>query len=149
MQTNRHRLSDATIEVSITDSPDGLGNIQRPGVASVVLRRQLVPEFQGWINQLDPAALPRARMILQPQAVRDAIEAVCDGSGVPHGSGRQCLIDEIAALSDAFAGLMSVQHLTLRLDVITHDLCSNLHIDRMFNRQVVASDPVPDPEEVH
>ncbi len=149
MQTNRHRLSDAAIEVSITESPDGLGTIQRPGVASVVLRRQLVPELQGWINQLDPAALPRARMILQPQSVRDAIEAVCDGSGVPHGSGRQCLINEIAALSDAFAGLMSVQHLTLRLDVITHDPCSNFYIDTVFNRLVVALDPMPDREEVH
>lgn len=136
MQTNRHRLSHAAIEVSITDSPAGLSDIHRSEVVSITWRRQLNPEFQGWVNQLDPAALPRARMILQPQAVRDAVKAICDGSGVPQGPGRKCLINEIAALTDVFAGLMSVQHLMLRLDVIAQDACSNLHIDTVSARPV-------------
>ncbi len=131
MQTNRQSLQDAAIEVGITDCPDGLSDIHRSGVAEVTWRRQLIPDFQDWINHLDPDALPRACMILQPHAVRDAVEAVCDGSGVPHGPDRGCLIDHIAALSDMFAELMSAPYLMLRVDVIANDACSKFHIDKV------------------
>lgn len=132
----REIVKDAAIEVAITDCPDGFADIHRPGVAAVIWRRRLVPDFQDWIDRLDPAALPSARLILQPHAVRDAVKAVCDGSGVPHGPDRECLIDDIAALSDMFAELMSVPYLRLRMDVIANNACSKFHIDTVMARLI-------------
>lgn len=129
MHTKQKLLHDAAIEVSISDSPDGLADINHPSVAAVIWRRQLVPDFQDWIDRLDPSALPCARLILQPRAVRDAVGAICDGSGLPDGPERCGLINDIAALSDVFAGQMSAPHLQLRLDVIATNACSEFPID--------------------
>ena len=136
MQTNTQPLQDAAIEIGITDCPDGLGDIHSPGVAAVIWRRQLVPDFQDWIDRLDPAALPSARLVLQPNAVRDSVKAICDGSGIPHGPDRERLIDDIVELSNKFAELMSAPYLRLRLDVISNNACSKFHIDSVVARLI-------------
>ncbi len=136
MLTNHQLVSDAAIEVGLTDHLDGLNDIHRPGVAAVIWQRQPVPHVQDWIDRVDPAVLPHMRAILQPNAVRDAVEAACDGSGLPDAPERGRLIDDIATLCDFFARLMAVPFVRLRMDVVTHNACPKFHIDAVTARLI-------------
>ena len=132
----REIVKDAAIGVGVADTPDGLSALHRPGCAAAIWRRQPLPEFQSWIDGLDPEVLPRARVILRPEAVRDATSEVCDASGMPPGPERDRLVDDIAALADIFAGLMRARWLRLRLDAVTTNACRRFHIDAVTARLV-------------
>ncbi len=132
----REIVKDAAIGVGVADTPEGLSAIHRPGCAAAIWRRQPLPGFQSWIDALDPDMLPRARVILRPEAVRDAASEVYDASGTPFGPERDRLVDDIAALADIFAGLMRARWLRLRLDVVTTNACPKFHIDAVTARLV-------------
>ena len=91
-------VKKAAVGVGITDTPEGLSAIHHPGSAAAIWRRQPLPGFQSWIDGLDPDVLPTARVILRPEAVRDAALEVCDASGAPAGPEREPSLDDIAAL---------------------------------------------------
>jgi hypothetical protein len=95
-----------------------------------------LPRFQSWIDGLDPDVLPRARVILRPEAVREVAEEVCNASGTPEGPERDRLVDDTAALADAFAAIMRARWLRLRLDVVTTNGCRRFHIDAVTARLV-------------
>ena len=132
----RHVLRDAATGVGVADTPEGLSAINRPGYAAAIWRRQPLPSFQGWVDRLDPARLPRARLILRPAAVRDAVTALCDDAGTPEGTERTKLVDDVAALADIFSGLMRASFLRLRLDVVTTNACRKFHIDAVTARLI-------------
>lgn len=132
----REIVKDAAIGVGVADTPDGLSALHRPGSAAAIWRRQPLPKFQSWIDGLDPDVLPRARVILRPDAGRDAASEVCDAAGTPFGRERDRLVDDIAALADIFAGLMQARWLRLRLDVVTTNACRKFHIDAVTARLV-------------
>jgi hypothetical protein len=95
-----------------------------------------LPGFQSWIDGLDGDVLPRARVILRPEAVRDAASEICDASGTPAGPERERLVDDTAALAALFADLLRARWLRLRLDVVTTNACRKFHIDRVTARLV-------------
>jgi hypothetical protein len=132
----REIVEDAAIGVGVAERPEGLSALHRPGCAAVIWRRQPVAAFQSWIDALDPRLLPQARLILRPQAVRDAASQVCEASGTPAGPEQEHLVDDIAALADIFAGLMRARWLRLRLDVVTTNACRRFHIDAVTARLV-------------
>jgi len=82
------------------------------------------------------AQLPRARVILRPDAARAFVQEACDSAGTPPGPERERLIDDIAALADIFAGVTGAPWLRLRLDVVTGNACRRFHIDRVTARLV-------------
>ena len=127
---------DAGSGLGIADTPEGLSAIRRPGCAAAIWRRQPLPSFQDWLDRLDPAHLPRARLILRPEAVRDAVTALCETAGTPEGAERTRLIDDVAALADIFAGLMRASFLRLRLDVVTTNACRKFHVDAITARLI-------------
>ncbi len=129
-------LRDAAIGVSISATPEGLSAIHRPGCAAAIWQRQPLDSFQWWIDRLEPALLPRARIILRPELVRDAVLQVCDTCGTPASPERARLIDDIAALADIFATVMGARYLRLRLDVVNTDACRKFHIDAATARLV-------------
>ena len=129
-------VRDAAIGVGVADGPEGLAAIHRPGCAAAIWRRWPLPEFQSWIDGLDPAALPRARVIVPPAAVRMVAGDVCDASGTPAGPERDRLVDDIAALAVIFAGVMRARWLRLRLDAVTTDACRRFHIDAVRARLI-------------
>ena len=129
-------LRDAAIGVSVADTPEGLSAIRRPDCAAAIWRRQPLSSFQDWVDRLDPAHLPRARLILRPEAVRDAVTALCEAAGTPEDDGRTRLVDDVAALADIFAGLMTASFLRLRLDVVTTNACRKFHIDAVTARLI-------------
>ncbi|QFS84919.1 hypothetical protein FIU97_18690 (plasmid) [Roseivivax sp. THAF40] len=132
----REIVTDAAIGVGVADTPEGLSALHRPGCAAAIWRRQPLPSFQSWIDGLDAERLPKARVILRPDAVRAAASEICDLSGTPDCPERDRLVDDIAALADIFATLMRARWLRLRLDVVTTNACRRFHIDAVTARLV-------------
>ncbi len=127
---------EAPVGVGVADTPEGLSAIRDPGCAAAIWRRQPLPGFQSWIDGLDPDVLPRARVILRPEAVRAAASEVCTACGTPAGPERDRLVDDIAALADIFTGVMRARWLRLRLDAVTTNACRKFHVDAMTARLV-------------
>ncbi|NOD62088.1 MULTISPECIES: DUF1826 domain-containing protein [unclassified Ruegeria] len=127
---------DAAMGIEICTTPDSLSAIHQPGCAAAVWNRQPLQGFQSWLNGLEPEQLPKTRVILRPKLVREAVSEVCDARGTPPGAERDRLVDDVAALSDIFAGLMNAKWLRLRLDVITTNACRRFHIDAVTARLV-------------
>lgn len=136
MTLTRKILQGAAVGVGVADRPEDLDVIHKAGVAAALWRRQPRPDFQHWIDSLHPEVLPQARVILRPEAVRDAVREICSTAGTPDGPERARLIDDIAAQAGVFAGLMRARFLRLRLDVIAHDACRKFHIDAITARLI-------------
>lgn len=129
-------VTDAAVGVGVAETPEGLSAIHHPGCAAAIWRRQPEPGFQTWIDGLDAEQLPRARMILRPEAVRDALGETCELTGTPDDPERAQLIDDTAALATLFAELMRTPYLRLRYDVVTTNACRKFHIDAVTARLV-------------
>ena len=129
-------VRDDAIGVGVVAGPEGLSAIHRSGCAAAIWRRQPLPGFQAWIDALAPSQLPCARVILRPEAVRDIALQICEASGTPAGVERDCLVDDVAALADIFAGQMHAEWLRLRFDVVTTNACRKFHIDAVTARLV-------------
>jgi hypothetical protein len=127
---------DAAIGVGVADTPEGLAAIRHPGCAAAIWRRQSLPSFQTWMDSLVPEVLPKARLILRPEALRETMAKVCDMSGTPPGAERERLLDDIAVLADIFTGLMRARWLRLRLDAVSTNACSRFHIDAVTARLI-------------
>ncbi len=129
-------LRDAGAGMAVADTPEGLSAIHRPGCAAVIWQRQPTRSFQTWIDDLDPACLPNARLIVRPADVRNAVFQTCEASGTPECHEREKLVDDAAALADIFSGLMPAPYLRLRFDVVTTNACRKFHIDAVTARLV-------------
>ena len=132
----REIVEEAVIGVGIAETPEDLSLIHRSGCAAALWHRQSSPGFQSWIDGLDPRVLPRSRVILRPDAVRTTVAEICGLSGTPLGPERDRLVDDIAALSDVFAGVMRARWLRLRLDVVTTNACRRFHVDAVTARLI-------------
>ena len=84
MTLAREIVQDAAVGVGVTDRPEGLSAIHRPGCAAAIWRRQPLPDFQSWIDALEPKQLPKARVILRPDdpSVMRFFQ-ICEASGMP------------------------------------------------------------------
>ncbi|WP_424832293.1 DUF1826 domain-containing protein [Ruegeria sp.] len=136
MISTQEIVGDDAAGVAIAETPEALSAIRDQGCAAVVWRRNPLQRFQSWIDALPPECLPKARLILRPEAVRQAVLEVCEASGTPNDSERDSLVDDVAALSDIFADLMGAEWLRLRLDVVTTNACRRFHIDAITARLV-------------
>lgn len=122
--------------VHLTETAEDLSAIHRPSVAAAVWQRAPLPSFQNWIDGLDADLLPKARVILRPEAIPDAVRHICDTSGTPDCPERDMLIDDISALATIFADLMRARFLRVRLDVVTTNACRKFHVDAITARLV-------------
>ncbi len=129
-------VTDTAIGVGMAETPEELSAIHHPGSAAVIWRRQPTAEFQSWIDGIDPERLPRARMILRPGSLREALTRSCDLADTPAGAERDRLIDDTAALAGIFSELMKAPYLRLRYDVVTGNACRRFHIDAVRARLV-------------
>ncbi|MEM7732314.1 MAG: DUF1826 domain-containing protein [Pseudomonadota bacterium] len=134
----REAVTDAAIGVGVTKTHEGLSCIHHPGCAAAIWQRAPLPEFQHWIDGLDPQTLPRTRMILAPDQVRDALQKTALMCGTPDCPQCEMLVDDMAALAAIFARLMKTRYIRLRLDVISHDACRTFHIDSVTARLICA-----------
>ena len=136
MSLVRDIVKKAAVGVGITDTAEGLSAIHHSGCAAAIWRRQPLSDFQSWIDGIDPDVLPRARVILRPEAVRATAAEICEACSTPSGSERDRFVDDVAALADIFAGVMRAHWLRLRFDVVTTNACRKFHIDAVTARLV-------------
>ncbi len=122
-------VSHAADGVGVAATPEGLSAIHDPGCAAAIWQRDPLPRFQSWIDMLEPERLPRSRVTLRPEDVRDAAFQICEACGTPDCDERRMLIDDTAALADLFADVMCAPYLRLRLDVISTNSCRKFHVD--------------------
>jgi len=132
----RDIVQEAAVGVGVADTPEGLSALHRPGCAAAIWRRQPLPKFQSWIDGLDGEVLPRARVILRPEAVRATAAEICEACSTPAGPERDRFVDDVAALANIFAGVMRAHWLRLRFDVVTTNACRKFHIDAVTARLV-------------
>lgn len=126
----------AESHLSVAHTADALSALRAPDCPALIWRRRAAPAFQRWIDARPPETLPRVRTILRPDAVRTTLGDLFLASGLPKGAERDTLLNEIAALSDAFAALMGARWLRLRLDVVTNNACRRFHTDAVTARLV-------------
>jgi len=136
MNLIRPKIDTAVVGVGITDTPDGLARIEMPDCAATIWRRQLPSGFQTWIDARDPSQLPKARLVLNPDAVPEAVGHLCDIAGMENTAERNWLENDISDLATRFAGMMRVPYLRLRLDVINTNACRKFHIDAIHARLI-------------
>ena len=117
-------------------APGGLTAIHQPNCAATIWQRDPLPRFQHWINALPPDRLPKARMILRPEAVCDALIDIARQCGTPECSERDRLIEDASALASIFASIMDSAYLRLRFDVIQANACRKFHVDAVTARLV-------------
>ncbi|WP_208350656.1 DUF1826 domain-containing protein [Pseudaestuariivita rosea] len=137
MTTNTAELvRDAVAGVSTVDRAENLSAIHGADCAAALWQRQMSPDLLDWMYALPPDQLPKARVIVRPDAVRNVALDICEMSGTPDGTQRTQLIDDVATLADVFAGLMGAKWLRLRFDVVTTNACRRFHIDAVTARLV-------------
>lgn len=136
MTVLRHVAREVGTAVGIVDAPEALSEIHASGCGAALWRRRVLPAFLTWIDTLDPAQLPRGRVILRPEDVREAALAICETSGTPAHAERDRLVEDISALSNIFVGVMHARWLRLRLDVVTTNACRKFHLDAVTARLV-------------
>ncbi len=136
MNFGRKPVKDNVTGVSFADDPAALRTFAQPNCAALIWRRRTPPDMQSWLDQLDPKALPSGRVILPPSAVKTTVGQLCDISGMPNGTERAWLQDDIASLADIFCELMNANFLRLRLDVVTTNACRKYHTDAVTARLV-------------
>lgn len=136
MSMHRAVVQDAAIGVGVASTPKGLTAIDHPGCAAAIWQRKPLKSFQTWIDDLAPEVMPRARLVLQPQAVQAAMTDLVEAAGLPNSTERSVLVDDIAALAHIFAEVMHAHYLRLRLDVISTNACRKFHIDAVTARLI-------------
>ncbi|MYF89982.1 MAG: DUF1826 domain-containing protein, partial [Boseongicola sp. SB0676_bin_33] len=127
-------VRDAAIGVAVADRPEELTAFLNPGCAAVIWRRQPAPDFQAWVDSLEPSNLPRGRIVLRPEAIRLALMELCEAANAPQSSEREWLIEDAAALAEIFAELMRARYLRLRLQAVASNACCKFHIDAVAAR---------------
>lgn len=136
MNVAQESVQHAAVGVGVAGAPEGLSAIHDPGCAAAIWERAPLPSFQSWIDALEPELLPKARVTLRPEDVRDAAHQICEACGTPDCDERAMLIDDAAALADLFAELMRAPCLRLRFDVIKTNSCRKFHMDAVTARLV-------------
>ncbi|MVO16800.1 DUF1826 domain-containing protein [Parasedimentitalea huanghaiensis] len=124
------------VGVDMVENAEGLSVIHRPDCAAVIWRRPLRASIQSWIDGLAPEQLPKARIVLPIESVRDAVVQICESRGTPDCKNRTILIEDVTALAKTFSGLVSSRYLRLRLDVVTTNACRKFHVDAVTTRLI-------------
>ena len=122
------------VGVGVVRTIQDLTVIRDPGCAVALCQRQPDRNVLEWLERLDSDRLPKARVILPPDRISEALEQICDISNTPDCEERKRLIDDVTKLAKVFADLMKTAHLRLRFDVVTTNSCKKFHIDRITAR---------------
>lgn len=125
-----------TSSVFMAQSLSGLGDIHNSACPAVIWERALDQRVQAWLEQLNPANLPKARVIICPQDIAKTLLEICVSCHTPSCEERQIWIEDVVMLANKFVELTSASYLRLRLDVVTTNACKKFHIDYLTARLV-------------
>lgn len=136
MSYQREVLKEAAVGVGIAKSAENLSVIQTPGCAAAIWQRHTAPDMQSFLDGLAPINFPRGRLILRPDAIREAMIELCSIHNTPDIGARAALIDDVVALANMFASLMKARYLRLRLEAVNTNACRKFHIDAITARLI-------------
>lgn len=136
MNLVRKFFDSPTSGVDVVTDPSALSDIRHESCAGLIWGRKPLATFQSWLDALPGTCLPKTRVVLRPDAVREAMHGVVDAAAMPECPERAMLVDDVAALSAIFAEVMQATNLRLRLDVVTGNACAKFHIDAVTARLV-------------
>ncbi len=121
---------------SIVESSDRavLDRIAEGGVALVVWNRPVAPGLAEWLDSLPPEHLPEGQFAGPAACVPARLATLCDLVGLDDSGPRRALIDDVAQLARAFAGLAGSPDVDLRLEAVDHDSCWRFHRDHVGYR---------------
>ncbi|MEL6434747.1 MAG: DUF1826 domain-containing protein [Pseudomonadota bacterium] len=122
--------------VAMLDGPAAFEAVHKPGCAASIWRRELLPDFQAWLDSLAPKHLPEGRLIIQPEAVKDAVKQLCEIAATPDCAEREMLCNDIVALSELLCVTFKCAYLRLRLEKVTDNACCKFHRDAITARLV-------------
>jgi len=122
--------------VESVDESAALSAFLEPGCSAAIWHRQTPPGILTWLARQDPTVLPNGRVILRPAAVTETVRHLCDMAGLPDGSERDWLLQDIASLAQLFSDLMRAKFLRLRLQAVSNNACRKFHIDALTARLV-------------
>ncbi len=114
--------------------PTVLNSIWSPECGVARYDRQIGALLQGWLDTLPADKLPKARLSLRVNQVREAVTAVLADYGLANDPCGQMLVNDINALAQFFAGIMKVTKINLRLDVVSNNACRKFHQDNVSAR---------------
>ncbi|MDF1668958.1 MAG: DUF1826 domain-containing protein [Roseovarius sp.] len=118
------------------DRPEDLARFLDPACPAVIWQRHAPPEFQSWIDTLAPDLLPDNRVVLHRSQMRSVVTEIFEIAKTPACASRAHLVEDIVALSEAFADLMRASYLRLRLNAVTTNACRKFHVDAISARLV-------------
>ena len=72
MTLHQNLVAAQSVGVALSTTPKGLTSIKDPACSAAIWKREPLRRFQTWIDSLNPKDLPRARIMLRAEMVRDA-----------------------------------------------------------------------------
>ena len=126
----------ASTGIAAVDAADELPEFLQPDCPALIWRRNPSPCFQKWVDALEPERLPRARVILRPKNVAEAISLIFDNCNTPDSPQSAMLAEDTALQAQVFADLMRTPFLRLRYDVVSTNACRKFHIDFVTARLI-------------
>jgi hypothetical protein len=96
-------LQNSVTGIGMTQVPENLNILATQDCAAAIWQRQPLPDFQTWIDGLNPDILPSVRLILEPQDVATVLvpaKRVCTSACAANRKNVRA-----SSLFDAFAGM--------------------------------------------
>ena len=90
MTLHQSLVREQSVGVCVTSTPKGLSSIKDPDCSAAIWKRETAANFQNWIDSLHPADLPRARIMLRAELVRDAMTDLADAHALPDVTDARC-----------------------------------------------------------
>lgn len=120
--------------VEICDALDGIAVFSKPDVELVLWRRALPRCLRTWLERMDASCLPNIRILVEPNALRLAIEPLLDECGMPKGDMRDLLVRDVEDLVSVFSRIAGTALVDVRLERVSHDACWKFHRDCVEER---------------
>lgn len=120
--------------IDVCKTIEGLNSIQNPDVALAIWRRSPPLCLRSWLEQLAPPALPDLRLLIRPADLHRAMQPLLEEAGMPGGSMRDLLLDDIDTLVQQYADIVGTELIDVRFERISHDACWKFHRDSVETR---------------
>ena len=116
---------------------NALNEVRSSDCALSIYNRHLDNSLTQWLDDLPPENLPEARITsLKLEDVRNTVLKVCKSFSISNEGECDALANDIEELAKAFAQLMKMDKVNLRLDVVDDDACRRFHQDNVAARLI-------------
>lgn len=120
--------------IHTTSKLEKLGAIKESSTELVIWERSLTPNFNSWLEQLDPSQLPNLRVLIEPADLRIMMELELDARGIAGKEMSDLLISDIERLVLKYASITKSHLVDVRLERVNHDACWRFHRDSVDKR---------------